>query len=316
MNSLIMSILANPESIRLLRYLIVWRVNGSLVWLPKCIATELSAILGEIIAKRLPTKEARPWQKVLEASDKGFDLSWPMEAVLLVYPSKRTYGAGELIIWELKLFGDSADHGFFLEVILPAMEEAGYITDKPWYKPNRLWGRFEIHSVYVARGYEWEPLVREGQLDLRYRATPVQWAEGLDLRKDTGWQYDSPTRLSWIGSFDLEVGSSKPQKKGKLLLRSILDALSFRIESLNLGLEEDPDIQEAREQADQVPVIHNGIKTASKRQPGRRVGSQLLAHVPDLLIPYLELASIIHVGKYTHLGCGTFSLIRSTVEAF
>jgi hypothetical protein len=212
------------DSVNLIRYLLVWRVNSSLVRLPMHFSAELSAVIGEIIADRLPTSKARHWRKSLaawdehrdEASSRGKkflknipEVSWPIESVLFVYPDKTTYGQGELILWELKLIGDSADHGFFLEVILPAMEEASYTSDPRWHRPNRLWGRFDIQSVYVARGEKWEPLVSDGRLDLRYRATPVQWKEGLTFGLGSEARYRHPTRLVWLTPFDLRLDSHK-----------------------------------------------------------------------------------------------------------
>ena len=311
-----MSTLNCLDSISLIRYLIVWRVNSSLVWLPRCLSTEMSPILGQIITKRLPTNEARAWRKTLDQPGKSTEPSWPIEAVLFTRPGKRTYGSGETILWELKLFGGEADHGFFLEVILPAMEEAGYISDPKWNRPNRLWGRFDIHSVYVARGLDWEPLVTSGQLDLRCRVSPVQWAEGLSFAAET--KFSKPTRLTWVTSFDLAGGNTRRKKKANAAptLDSILRALISRMEQLGLSPGEDQPIQDAMEQAGRVSMIHRGIRSAPKGSPARWAGSQLFPYIPSPVIPYLELASILHIGRRTHLGCGTYSLIQSKKEAF
>lgn len=182
----------SPISVNLLRYLIVWRINSPFVWLPKKFAAELSLVLGTIISNRLSTSEAGPWRKALaplqeydehtranpDKPSKAIPPNpWPITATLFSYPGKITYGKEELLLWELKLLGENADHGLFLELLLPAMEEAGYTADPRWKKKNRLWGNFEVHNIFVARGARWEPLVREGKLDLRYRPTPVQWQE-------------------------------------------------------------------------------------------------------------------------------------------
>jgi hypothetical protein len=332
------------SSINLIRYLLVWRVNGSLVWLPRCLSAEVSAVLGAIIAKRLPTSEARYWRKALAPWNEYYDgkgkrklreipeVSWPIEAILFAYPGKRTYGQGESILWELKLIGESADHGFFLEVILPAMEEAGYTSDPRWNRPNKLWGRFDIHSVYVARGLNWEPLVNDGRLDLRYRASPVQWAEGLTFGPEVEEgldpahaKFSSPTRLTWLTPFDLEVispgegSTSRPHKKKASIraptLQHILEALMSRMSLLRtLRMEEQSFIQDAMKQADHIPILHRNIKNAPKDWPGRWIGTQIFSHIPSPIIPYLELASILHIGRQTHFGCGTFVLIRSTSD--
>ncbi len=334
MNLLIMWPFIKP--IKLIRYLIVWRVTGSLVRLPRCPSAELSLVLGTAIANRLPTREAAPWHKALAPWDEygGLSLvgrkkparlpevSWPIEAVLFVYPGKRTYGQGEPILWELKLLGESADHGLFLEVILPAMEEVGSTLDPRWQHRNVLWGRFDIHAIYVARGPQWEPIVTDGRLDLSYQATPVQWAEGLTFEQRSERIFD---RLTWITPFDLANASGEPGRGKKIqphevpTLQSILESLLARMSQLLPGKHHTPEdlwnvlseedrasFQEVVEQAARIPVHRYNLKPAPKRGPGRWIGTQTFPSIPHPIIPYLELASILHIGKQTHLGCGTF----------
>ena len=326
--------------IKLIRYLLVWRVTGSLVHVPRCLSAEISLVLGIIIANRLPTRQARPWRKSLAPWDEhgGLslvgkkkpirlpDASWPMKTVLFVYPGKRTYGQGELILWELKLLGESADHGLFLEVILPAMEEAGTtVLDPKWQRQNVLWGRFDIHAVYVARGPQWEPIVRDRRLDLSYQASPVQWAEGLGFEQRSERIFD---RLTWVTPFDFTEDSGRPRRKTKLTAREeaptlpgILESLIARMSQLLPGRHHTPEdvwnvlseeerasFQAALEQAAQIPILSQRLKPAPKRGPGRWIGTQTFRSIPHPLIPYLELASILHIGKQTHFGCGTFAI--------
>ena len=333
------------KPIKLIRYLLVWRVNSSLVWLPRCLSTELSLTLGTMIANRLPTREAGPWRKALapwdecggialvgkKKPDRIPEVSWPMEAVLFAYPGKRTYGRGELILWELKLMGESADHGLFLEVILPAMEEAGSASELRWQHWNVLWGQFDIQAVYAARGQQWEPIVSDGQLDLNYRATPTQWAEGLDFDSNSERIFDC---LTWITPFDFgdadqtgRRGHRRKTSRKKIpphqapTLQSILESLTARMSSLLPGKHHTPDdvwdalsaaerasFQAILEQASHIPVHHKKLKRAPKSWPGRWIGTQTFASIPHPIIPYLELASILHIGKQTHFGCGTFAI--------
>lgn len=321
------------DSINLIRYVIVWRVNSSLVFLPKYLSLEISNILGEIIAKRLPTKDAIRWKKALgildneerksdwEKTKKSHQTSWPIDAIILNYPEKRTYGRDELIIWELKLFGESADHELFLEIILPAMEEAGYTSDSRWKRSNHIWGHFDIHSVYVAKGNNLEPLVTNGILNLQYRANPNQWFEGLDFGAGLEHKFEQPTHLKWIMPFDLKEfyyneSKGKKKKKGKNEipnLKIILEAFEHRIKSLIPGISDLIVAQEALEQSDNTSIIHKNI-LKSKDWSGFLTGTQLFSGIPSVCIPYLELASIIHIGNQTHFGCGTYALIRSTKE--
>ena len=219
------------------------------------------------------------------------------------------------------------------------MEEAGYTSDPKWNRPNRLWGRFDIHSVYVARGSNWEPLVTDGRLDLRYNASPIQWAEGLTFGLESGNRFSHPTRLTWLTPFDLEESShgksnaSPPRRTGKEAsveaptLRRILEALKSRINLLTPGPRNTPDsvwdilpaevqssIQDAMEQADNISILHKSFSSAPRSCPGRWIGTQILSHIPPPIIPYLELASIVHIGSQTHFGCGTFALVQSTSD--
>ncbi|MEE8389603.1 MAG: CRISPR system precrRNA processing endoribonuclease RAMP protein Cas6, partial [Anaerolineae bacterium] len=253
-----------------------------------------------------------------------------IEAVLFVYPGKLTYGQGELILWELKLLGESADHGFFLEVILPAMEEVGGVSNPEWQRTNTLWGRFDVHAVYAARGPRWEPVVSDGRLNLQYRATPVQWAEGLIF----DWESERiPDRLTWQTPFDLGSGantsgsSSKRHSRKQIssdqvpTLQRILESLIARMSVLLPGKHHPPDeilnvlsaeeresFQTVMEQACRIPIRHARYEPAPKYWPGRWIGTQNFAAIPRPIIPYLELASILHIGKQTHFGCGTFAI--------
>jgi len=283
-----------------------------------------------MIADRLPTREARRWRKALAPWEEYEgrkpriipEASWPIEAVLFVHPGKLAYGQGELILWELKLMGESADHGLFLEVILPAMEEAAITTDPRWHRQNSIWGRFDIHSVYVARGGHWEPVVREGKLDLRYHPTPVQWAEGWTFEARSERVFD---RLIWLIPFDLSKRRGSTSRRKRIpasevpTLQRILESLIARMSLFlpgkrntpddvwnSLGAEERSSLQAAMEQAARIPLRHHNLRPAPRNWPGRWTGTQTFAFIPHPIIPYLELASILHIGRQTHFGCGSF----------
>jgi hypothetical protein len=292
-----------------------------------------------MIANRLPTREARPWRKALAPWDEpgGISLvgkkletvpeaSWPIEAVLFVYPGKKTYGQGELILWELKLMGESADHGLFLEVILPALEEAATVSDPQLQRRYSLWGRFDIQAVYAARGPRWEPIVSDGRLDLNYHATPVQWAEGLTFDQRSERVFD---HLTWITPFDFASDASTNAKRRRKkmppgqvpTLQTMLESLIARMSLLLPGKHHTPDdvwdvlsaeeqaaLRAVMEQASHIPIHHKSLKPAPKSWPGRWIGTQTFASIPHPIIPYLELASILHIGKQTHFGCGTFAI--------
>lgn len=331
----------SPLPLNLIRYLIVCRVNASMVWLSSDPAVEFSLVLGTFIQESLPTIQARPWRKALVPWKEHGGLSairnrslkaipgvaWPVEAVIFCYPGKRAYGEGELVMLELKLIGEGADHSFFLETVLPALETASSRIDRGWQTPNSLWGKFDINSVYVARGHNWETLVHDGRLDLRYSATSMQWCEGLDLRPHSSAPFQN---LIWITPFNLRSGEegSPAGKPGQKItpaevpsLSEILTSLMTRMNSLPIGkphkgatfwdvlAPRDRDaFQEALDRCSEVPMIHSALRPVSRARPGRWIGRQRFGVIPDSVVPYLGLASIFHIGEHTHLGCGTFTL--------
>lgn len=340
-----MSTWSLPQSIHLIRYLIVWRVNHSLIRLPAWLPLELSYVLGKMISTRLPTNQVRPWRQAAEPWEESnfFELerqrkskydklevphtTWPIESALFAYPNKRTYGYGELVMWELKLMGNSADHNLFLELILPAMEEACMTTDSRWRRSNKLWGRFDIPSIYVARGMEWEPLIVDGRLDLEMNVTPTQWADGLPFDMPPSRRFH---RLKWITSFDLTPPDNVALKNQHTSfitepsLSDIIVALIARLDhiisnisnkstsySRGWDLLEEEEKHKVQEALRQVRPVFNRNQTLRKVPhfwPGRWIGSQRFSTIPEALIPYLNLASILHIGQHTHFGCGTFTL--------
>ncbi len=323
------------KSINQLRYLCVWRVNRALIRRPKHLPTDLSRIVGTIIAERLPTAEARAWHKSLNpktpnpGSIAGQTMAypgWPVESVLFAYPGKRLYGPGQLIFWELKLLGEQADHSFFLEVILPAMEAASQTTDSRWYGSNMLWGRFDVHAIYVARGLQWEPLVSDGRLNTRYRPNPLQWAKDLSFTPPTNHHYQ---QLNWLTPIDLRniaaaqpAKNQSPQKKKPLIptMPLLLDALLARLAQLLPGKyttpadvwdmmlpDEQDTLWEAVAQANQLKSRNAPAESKPHGWPYGWLGEQKFKSIPPSIVPYLELASILHLGQQTHLGCGTFT---------
>ncbi len=323
--------------ISLIRYLIVWRVNGDLVRVSPWPSAEISFVLGEAIANRLPTMEARPWRKSLEVwrgverDERRFRIpdippnaAWPVEAVIFTYPGKTFYGRDEPFLWELKLMGEHADHGFFLEVVLPAMEEVG--TDARWRHRGSIWGHFDTYAVYVARGRQWEPLVSAGRLDLRRKVTLAQWAEGLELGPlpDKEGRRPSPfDRINWITPLVPDQGTALPPT-----LPDLLNALLTRMCALIpgryttvqdvwnvIGKEEADRFQDVLEQSRRVNLRREVPPMAPPRPPGRWAGKEIFSPFPRSLLPYLELASILHIGQATHLGFGTFAVDKRNTSS-
>jgi hypothetical protein len=326
--------------LRLLRYLCVWQVNSSLVRLAGPFWTlELTRVLGTLISERLPSRQAAPWRKALVADTIAGPQSpmpqrlWPLEAVLMRYPAKRTYSRGELLFWELKLFGDAADHDLFLELILPAMEEAGYTSDQRWQRHNGLWGHFDVYAVRVARGRHWEPLVEQGRLDLRYHPTPWQWTEDRQApapQPSVAVIRPRFRRVRWLTPFDPTLppinaagrnGAGAGEADVPECLAHLLALFLLRLNELfgntsgdpldlpgQLNADEQDALAQALLQGADIRQRHHELESVRRSVPGRWRGTQVFEPVPPELLPYLDLASLLHIGGYTQFGCGTFLL--------
>lgn len=329
------------EPIRLIRYLFVCQVNRSWIKTTDPLNTELPWALASVIANRLPSIEAVPWnealallnpyrQSLLKSQKKvppTPHIDWPIEAVYLTYPHKFSYGPAEHLLWELKLLGPSADHNLFLELILPAVEALSCTSDRHLYRQNGLWGRFDIRAIYAARGLTWEPVVEEGQLDLTYRPTSYQWAEGLDFGLVNK---PSPNSMIWVTNFQFEDPSTYPVDTGRKkrvqpedvpTLAQILEALLTRVAQLLpdrrrtvemvwdiCGQEEETRFTEMMALAQTIKREYYHLNPAPKHTPGMWHGILRFDKLPLLIVPYLELASILHIGYHTHFGCGTFTI--------
>ena len=347
------------KPIEMLRYLMVWRVNSSLARTTQDFSAEISRMIGAIIASRLPTSEAAAWRKSLQLWDEYLqtpqeqpssrkkrrsrhsaappvdpllptpDASWPVESVILPYAAKRSNGKGAPIIWELKLFGEHAEHDFFLEVILPAIEEAGMSSPLDREMRHSLWGHFDIDAAYVAQGQHWEPFIQGGQLDLNYRPSPYQWAEGLTFDPNEPVKL---TTLIWLTPFqwgNLHVqakqssdSGGRHKHAGEQALPALHDLIFALIDRMSaLYAMQTDEVWELVHPDERVAVQEMLEWLAWHSQPGKQkihsipkgwsaswVGMQTFPEIPPQLIPYLELASILHIGKYTHFGHGTFTL--------
>lgn len=325
--------------LNLIRYMIVCRINSPIAYFLNYPSFDLSIVLGHAIAERVSVSDARKWNKSLSIwkdyggsslkTSRKFDRlppnPWPIEAVLVSHTCRRNLGQGELVFFEIKLMGDSADHGFFLEAVLPSFEEIGHTKDRRTQYSNCLWGNFDIHAVYAAKGNKWEPLVKDGNLDLKYHASPVQWADDFYFYESIGFtkSYTQKHTLNWINPFELK--NTRTKKKGRRRfnppsLRLILDSLIERITILLSGKFPDPDkfwsmlntkekenLEKALSISSTMPVITNRFNPESSFYLHRRTGTQTFSTIiPDSICPYLTLASILHIGKHTHFGCGTF----------
>ena len=252
---------------------------------------------------------------------------WPLDVSLSFPAPRRVYGRGAPIIWELKLFGDAARHDLFLETILPAMEAAGYTSDSRFRSGSSLWGRFDISDIYCANGRRWNHIVKAGVLHPTYKPTRIQWAKGL-------WDEPVPghyRRLVWTVPLDLEgqvVGGNQmeylpelPAAEINSPLALIMAGLGLRLRSLFPVRRGTPDLRTVLPDTEysmfqEACALAAGVRDNRHCQQNFREkfkeshGVHVFASpLPATLLPYLDLASIVHIGMDRHLGCGTFHLL-------
>jgi hypothetical protein len=336
--------------IKLIRYLIQFRINAQLVFLHHFFTQELSLVLGDAIADQLSGSQSGLWKKqavtpweqtggISRIRGKKIkpapDIHWPVETVIFHYPRlKQFYGPGEPVFIELKLMGPKADHGFFLEVMIPVLEQLGRNFHPKWNRRYDFWGRYDIEAVYTAHGNHWEPLVKNGRLDLTQRPSPFQWAQDLLTAVPLRWIPDS---LLWLTPVDTTpVKTAVPPasippywKTPSPTLTDIFEALIFRLSYLISGKWIDIDtfwdfldskekktLKHAFDVAANIDTYKSGLKkTATSKKLARTIGKYQIfsAGIEKSLLPYLTLASIVHIGKHTHLGNGTF-LIKNSMD--
>ncbi len=339
------------ESINLIRYFIVLRPRHKLIKLPANFTVDVSDALAATITAQLPTREAHTWQQTRELWDSRYRPAgrraasrsaedrlvsipaspWPIDAVILPYLSKRFYGEGEPLAFELKLFGEAADHGFFLEYVLAMLETLSIKPPEDSPPQSRwLWGNYRVSEIYAARGARWIPFVEDGKLSFDAYPTPLQWREGLDWHPpaESSRQYRV---LVWMTPFDLgqKPGACSRGRNKKIARRDvptvegIIHALMTRVAQIMLDKrvtaddvfamlpeEEHAQLWEALNKLQQRPHIQSARMTPPPEGCfGRWIGAQrFTTSIPEVAIPYLQLASILHVGHHTHFGCGTFIL--------
>jgi hypothetical protein len=303
-----------------------------MVRLPLDFSAAISKTLGYAIADSIATRDARKWHKHLDANklnlfqrptveDPYPENPWPVNAVILPYTNKRNYCKGEIIYWELKLIGDSADHGFFLEAIVPAMEKLGYTEQNIHQSRISIWGHYDILSVWVANGKMWEPLIHESQLNLRYNPKPLQWNAQFTeeyYHKNMAKQI----RLIWSRPFEFDTQDVSQIKdrfipEMQTIIESVIRRWGFftsstlRKDFLDL-LPSDllTEVKKAWEIACNMRITSYNLKPALRDEPGLWSGELTYENIPVFLMPYLDIAAIFHVGKKTHYGCGTFVLCK------
>ncbi len=310
--------------IQILRYLFVLRINCSLIETLKQPDQEILHYLAALIAENMGGSDGKAWKKAVRrlasVSVNAVPLAgpppWPVDAVVLAENPGARLGLDEHFIFELNLLGDRIGHHFILEYLLPALEQAGYSRMEQQPKFG-LWGNYEIVGLFCAHGADWEPVIDEGQLSNDYFPKPDQWARDF-MMNGAGKIF---TRLDWIRP--LAPDAAMPENGPDMpWLLAALERRMTALKLLNRGSATDMNAlvkgipamkkarwQEAVDAAQAMPAPISILRPVEKKHPAKAViGRQHFSAIPPVVLPWLELASILHIGLHTHYGYGGFSL--------
>ncbi|ETR74129.1 MAG: hypothetical protein OMM_00438 [Candidatus Magnetoglobus multicellularis str. Araruama] len=201
------------------------------------------------------------------------------------------------------------------------MEKMGYTELNIPQSKLSVWGHFDIISVWVANGNKWESLIQGSELNLRYDPKPLQWNNDL-----TEAYYNKnmakKIKLIWIRPFEFDIQSTshltdKFIPEMPAIIESVIRRWSFfasqRIQKdiwdlipTHLLVE----VKKAWEIACNMRITSYNLIPALKHEPGLWSGELSYENIPVFLMPYLDMAALLHVGKKTHYGCGTFALCK------
>ena len=171
--------------------------------------------------------------------------------------------------------------------------------------------------------------MKGGHLNTTYRPTPDQWAEGIAFHPPVVSRYHT---LLWLMPFEFKnrairdpYASTTPSKQEPLphlpSLRDLLGALLVRVRHLlpeftlkssdvlaRLTSQEQANLKEHLLNEYSPSKLRASLESIPKEWPECWLGVQRFPSIPVELLPSLQLASILHIGKHTHVGYGTFSM--------
>ena len=314
--------------VQILRYLFVLRVNCSLIETLKQPEQEIVHLLAALIAENMGGADGKAWKKAARRLANGSVAvsvdtvplpgppPWPVDAVVLAENPGTRLGLDEHFLFELTLFGDRIGHHFILEYLLPALEQAGYSRMEGQAKFG-LWGNYEVVGLFCAHGADWEPVIDEGLLSSEYFPAPDQWARDF-MMSGAGKMF---TRLDWIRP--LAPDAAMPENGPDMpWLLAALERRMTALKLLNRGSATDMDAlvqgipgmektswQQAVDAAQAMPAPVSVLRPVEKKHPAKAViGRQYFSAIPPVVLPWLELASLLHLGLHTNYGYGGFSL--------
>ena len=312
-----------------LRYRIVCRVTGPLLYLPPLYELHESAFGREGKPNsrgRVFYSLVRDWlrrqftctsRNPCPGCQQGSPCDWmalfgnlPEEAshhFVIVPPlaPKKVYRAGETFAWEIKLLGRSAAHELFATRFMPALEMGGLLAGVGNWSElvDGHFGRFEIAQVSVDAGNAWQEIYNRKQW-FHQHVAPLY----LDRMLPAMLNHQAYSTITWITPFCLQ---KKHENLTQVTLADLLYFIWRRLCVLHQGNVDKILLHNILQQADKTEMLHHDLlPIASYREHDTlyRIGRIAYSHIPDALLPLCLAGSLIHIGKSTRYGYGTYCL--------
>ena len=213
---------------------------------------------------------------------------------------KKIYRAGEYFAFEIRLFGQAAQHRLLIERFLPAIEMGGKLNGiGSWIDiPQSNYGCFEVHKVLVARPDKWVEVYN-----------PRQWffqeVVPDDVNAAVAQTSEQRTTLTWLTPFCLK------QKNTHIVepdIASLVKFISVRLIQLQPSFCRDH-FTEILAQAQKVRIFQHDLRLVElfeKRSDMFQIGKIIFEQLPPPLARMLDIGSIIHIGKATRYGNGIY----------
>ena len=300
--------------VAMIRYRIVCKVIGPLLHLPPLysMSTRKSqkpllrgrvflGLINSNIQKQFSDRHQaayRDWHALFE-SYRGDQFHFTLVPPL---SRKKVYRSGEYFAFEIRLFGQAAQHRLLVERLLPAIEMGGKLNGiGSWIDiPQSGYGRFEIDKVLVARSDKWEEVYNPRQWFLR-EVVPD------DVNALITESTEPRTTLTWLTPFCLK---QKNKNIAEPDLASLVKFISVRLTQMQPEFCRDH-FTELLDQAQQVRVLQRDLQLVElfeKRSDMFHIGKITFEQLPPPLAWMLDIGSIIHIGKATRYGNGVYEI--------
>jgi hypothetical protein len=308
-----------------LRYVVMIEVTGPLLWLGRDRGWQLRGLLARWMKRQFPCEsEARCSQCTTKTAAGGCEyetlffgkgvesnasLAW-----MLVPPlcARSVYRTGDLLTFEVRLFGALASHDLFLRRFLPALQVGGRLQGMGHWQQFQqgTHGRFEVVGAEVWQSSSWHQV-----LDARGRVVQegISPLRGIPMPSERPGESDH--RFEFVTPVALLRGGEPVET---FSLSEVLFATNRRLMSLGAverGTPLDEGFKAIAQAARATVTIEEVFGIADLRTETMkekrykaadvyRIGHFIVRDVPEAAWPLIAAASLLHIGKGTRQGCG------------